>query len=63
MTKTFNRHPGILGPRDIPSLPGESQADWRLRVERVLGIQKPQELDEPIPPRFGPCGEGLPIED
>lgn len=63
MIKTPKDVTFVLGPRDIPSLPGESQADWRLRVERVLGIQKPQELDEPIPPRFGPCGEGLPIED
>ena len=49
----------MKNPRDVPSIPGESYWDWYARVVRVLGQPEPQKLEDPIPPRLGPTGEGL----
>ena len=32
-------------PRSVPSRPGEDYWTWRLRAERLCGVQHPQELD------------------
>lgn len=41
--------------------PNESYWDYVLRMERLGFFRpKPQKLDQPIPPQYGPCGEGLP---
>lgn len=53
-----------MDPRSIPAKPGENYWAWYNRAEeaaRRAGWRPDiQELEQPIPPQYGPCGEGLP---
>lgn len=45
---------------DTDPRPGEAYWDYVLRMERAGFYRpKPQQLEQPIPPQYGPCGEGL----